>query len=119
MKHCGQYLSLLWVALTLLCPQILTASPTARSGTSPAIKYAQLQALPLLSDFTLPDLKKTEDKKSTPLRNHADSLFHESSPRLPLPTLEQCATVVRSFASETGCVTTLGLPLSCGPPAQA
>lgn len=110
---------MLWVALTLMCPQIPLVASAAHTGTSPSINYSQPQALPLVSDFTLTDLKKSADNKSDPLRDHTESTPADSFRRPALPVVDQSGTVARAAPSTRPASLTAGPHLGRGPPAHA
>ncbi|CAM3107984.1 hypothetical protein [Rariglobus hedericola] len=118
MKLCGHWLSLLWVAVTLMCPQIQASTSSPREETTRCLNQLQERPLPLISDFTLSDLKKTEDKKSEADRQPTGLMLPEQPDRFPDPAFRICGRInEREFHAR--CLDEIGLPLICGPPALA
>jgi len=117
MKRCGQWFALLWVSTTLAWSQAPAISTTTATGRSDLHwDEEQVQAPSLLSDFTLIGTKKANDTASE-TKKPATVLLQACviGGRAPLLLCFGHSILVQTRPAEAA---SIGLPLSCGPPAQ-
>lgn len=120
MKHCGQWLSLLWVSLTLLCPPIHASA--ALVADTIAFNFSDVRnpaSLPSLDNFVLPEFKKSGDKKTTSPGHPPSVVFAEPPPARLRPALVRLNAAALATTRSPAPPPAGELPPSCGPPAQA
>jgi hypothetical protein len=118
MKRCGHWLSLLWVAVTLMCPQMQASASVSRDGATTRLNHFQERPLPLISDFTLSDIKKSEDKTDGPDRQQAEPMLGAPTITRQRPIVQVCGQV-SAIGTAVRCTAAIDRPLICGPPALA
>ena len=120
MKLCGRWFSLLWVAVTLVCPQLRPALHASTSRTVPEWTATTLTATGSTDGFVLNAIqadKKAEEQANTE-RLLPQPEFFEPVACLPAPRLRTCGTL---HASEVhgGVSPAIWLPANRGPPQRA
>lgn len=115
MRPCGQWLLVLGMVVTLLCPQVRAAFPAPHAQRVAHFTAAPAVALPLLCDFTLPSGDNLEDP-DTAKRALAPCVIGTPG-EIPLAPVERIYGRVDPVAPQVAQPAAISRPASRGPPA--
>ena len=115
MKRCGQWLCWLWVSATLMWSQTPAPIGLAPDASGTRCDCERVQAVSLLNDFTFTAAKKTAEPSGDSGRSPEPMPLVAAAYR-HAPVFQHSATAPDEHSQLIRLVT-LGLPLSCGPPA--
>ncbi|MFA6962062.1 MAG: hypothetical protein WC205_15005 [Opitutaceae bacterium] len=109
-------MSLLWVSLTLLWPQLTAGIHVSRADAPSLLSHTEVQLVALFSDFTIEGAKKIEAQKDESLDQN-DGYFHRPEANDTRPVVLSC-DIVAEADSISGRPTGIDRPVSRGPPQQ-